>query len=652
MEPFDPLDILLRLDWTECDDLEFKSARGGLPRSLWETYSALANSYGGVILLGVEDDGTLSGVKEAAKLKRDFWNTLNNRGKVNLNLLTDADVVTVKQADVTLLAIRVPRATRCQRPVFIGQNPLTGTYRRNYEGDYHCTEQETGRMLSDRAEDPADSRILEYYTLADIDLPSLHQYRNRFASFKPTHPWIGEDDQGFLSKLGGWRKDRAAGVEGVTVAGLMMFGRDETLREGLPKYHVDYREKLSDDPAVRWTDRLIPDGTWAGNLFQFYFRVIQRLSVDLKVPFQLDAGLFRKDETIVHEAIREALVNALIHADYQGMGGVVVEKYQDRFELSNPGTLLVSVDQLFNGNVSECRNNTLQTMFMMLGAGEKAGSGIDKIRLGWESQHWRLPKVTEQMQPDRVVWMLPMVSLIPDESLQRLKQQFGADFEQFSSLEIQALVSAEIESRLDNSRMRQITGLHGADVTRLFQALVARRLLVKEGHGRWSWYHLPEIANRTNAAVDSPDNGACSPGNANYPVHNEDHSVHNEVHCVHNEAYCVHKEAHCVHKEVHCVHNEAHSVLMEKIARDQWRRLREMASPAQHARRLKPKQMERLIFQLCQGRWLTKRELGELLNRNIDSLRSRYLTSMVAHNLLRLRFPDKPNRTDQAYRSL
>ena len=120
-----------------------------------------------------------------------------------------------------------------------------------------------------------------------------------------------------------------------------MFGKDESLREALPQYHVDYREKFSDDPAVRWTDRLVPDGTWAGNLFQFYSLVIRRLSADLKVPFQLDADLFRKGETIVHEAIREALVNALIHADYRGMGGVVIEKYPDRFELSNPGTLLV-----------------------------------------------------------------------------------------------------------------------------------------------------------------------------------------------------------------------------------------------------------------------------------------------------------------------
>ena len=150
--------------------------------------------------------------------------------------------------------------------------------------------------------------------------------------------------------------------------------------------------------------------------------------MDLKLPFQLGSDLFRKDETLVHEAIREALVNAVIHADYRGQGGIVVEKYRDRIELSNPGSLLLSLEQVWSGGVSECRNKSLQTMFLMIGGGEKAGSGIDKIRQGWRAQHWRLPIIREQVQPDRVNVVLPMVSLLPEESLQRLRSRFGPKF--------------------------------------------------------------------------------------------------------------------------------------------------------------------------------------------------------------------------------
>ena len=162
-----------------------------------------------------------------------------------------------------------------------------------------------------------------------------------------------------LIKLGGWRHDRKNNQEGLTVAGLLMFGTDDAIREALPQYHVDYREKMSADPAIRWTDRLTIDGTWQPNLFQFYTKVILRLYADLKTPFILDKDLFRKGETQVHEAVREALVNALIHADYAGMGGIIMEKLPDRFIFSNPGTLLLSLDQLLRGNVSECRNKAI-----------------------------------------------------------------------------------------------------------------------------------------------------------------------------------------------------------------------------------------------------------------------------------------------------
>jgi ATP-dependent DNA helicase RecG len=70
----------------------------------------------------------------------------------------------------------------------------------------------------------------------------------------------------------------------------------------------------------------------------------------------------------------EAVVNARIHADYKGQGGVVIERYADRFELSNPGSLLVSREQLLRGGVSECRNKSLQLMTQMVGGGEPAST--------------------------------------------------------------------------------------------------------------------------------------------------------------------------------------------------------------------------------------------------------------------------------------
>ena len=422
----------------------------------------MANSGGGTIVLGAEERGgeyIFSGVPDIEKTKSDFWNTVNNRGKVNRNLLTEDSVTVLTVERARILAILVPRASRRERPVFIGPNPFGGTYRRNFEGDYRCTDDEVRRMFADQAEDSADTRILEHFGLPDADPDTLRQYRQRFATTTPEHPWIALDDLAFLTKLGAWRKDRASGQEGLTVAGLLMFGRAESLRApeaALPGYHLDYREKLSADPAIRWTDRVTLDGTWHGNLFQFYQRVIGRLSVDLKIPFQLDDGLQRRDDTIVHKALREAVVNSMIHADYRGQGGIVIEKQVDRLEFSNPGSLLLSHEQILRGGVSECRNKALQTMFQLIGRGEKAGSGIDTIRQGWRSQHWRSPSLRESTQPDRAVLILPMVSMLPAESLARLRAKFGSAFERLTEVEAQVLVTADVEGEVSNLRMQEM----------------------------------------------------------------------------------------------------------------------------------------------------------------------------------------------------
>ena len=100
----------------------------------------------------------------------------------------------------SVLVIQIPRATRRQRPIYIGQNPITGTYRRNHEGDYLCTPDEVGRMLADQSEEPADSLILEHFGSADLDPESLQQYRNRFSARAPAHPWLSLDEPGLAGE--------------------------------------------------------------------------------------------------------------------------------------------------------------------------------------------------------------------------------------------------------------------------------------------------------------------------------------------------------------------------------------------------------------------------------------------------------------------
>lgn len=105
-----------------------------MPNSLWDTYSSFANCYGGVIILGVKEneDGSwyTTGLKDAAKLKKDFWNTINNRRKVSLNILKDDDIeiYTMNHTDDVIMVIYVPIAKREQKPIFINDDLFGGTF--------------------------------------------------------------------------------------------------------------------------------------------------------------------------------------------------------------------------------------------------------------------------------------------------------------------------------------------------------------------------------------------------------------------------------------------------------------------------------------------------------------------------------------------
>ena len=251
-----------------------------------------------------------------AKLRKAFFSSQNDKDTISLPLLSDKDVLDLPYSEGYLLAFIIPRANREQRPVYVGRDPMTGTFRRNDEGDYRCSPTVPTQMFADResTQYKTESRILRNYTWDDIDMASFRQYRTMFANRTPSHPWTALEDLELMRKLGGYRKDRKTGAEGFTLAGLLMFGKTESITdpECAPDFMLDYREIPSDTSITRWIDRIYPDGTWEANLFQFYRLVLPKLQAFMPKPFILK-GDERQDETPVHEALREALINSLVH---------------------------------------------------------------------------------------------------------------------------------------------------------------------------------------------------------------------------------------------------------------------------------------------------------------------------------------------------
>ena len=393
-----------------------------MPKSIWETYSAFANTSGGTILLGVREDlkekditrrFTIIGVVDAEKIRKDFWNNVKNPEKVNVNLLRDEDVDTVELDGKQVVVIRVPRADYTIRPVFVNNNPLRGTYKRNHEGDYHCAEHEIRMMMRDANEKGNDGILMDYFTMDDIDLPLLEAYRNRFSSRYPQHMFNGLDHKSFLRELGGYHVDRKDGSGCLTMAGLLMFGKGLPIRERFDNLRLDYIDKSGLIGDQRYSDRLTYDGTWENNLFNFITMVLPKLLLDLPRPFKMDS-VERADDTPQHKAVREAMTNAIIHADLMLNGILKVEKYDNRFVFTNPGLLKLPVEQIHDGGESKARNQHIQTMLRMIGFGENLGSGFPLILSAWNEKHWLNPELLEQPELMQVKLSLTVADVVKD----------------------------------------------------------------------------------------------------------------------------------------------------------------------------------------------------------------------------------------------
>lgn len=644
----------------ECKLALGENGQGALPKDFWPTYSAFANTEGGVVLLGLREkrgEFVLENISDPGKVRKELFDGLNNRQKVSANLLTDRSVKEFVIEGKTLLAVEIPRAPRTQRPVFLTTNPLDGhTYRRSNDGDRHVPDVEVKRMLAEQVEDSRDDRILHGYDFDDLCMETFRAYRQVFANREPAHPWNALDDIDFLKQLGGWRKDRQTGESGLTQAGLLMFGWMRTIHEVLPNFMLDYQERAEARAEKRWIDRLTLDGKWSGNLYDFYRKVYLKLTADLKVPFALEKGE-RKDETPVHVALREALANVLVHADYSDRASVLVVKRPDMFGFRNPGLMRVPPEIAIRGGEHDCRNRTLHKMFRLVGVGEQAGSGIPKIYDGWAGQHWRPPALYERREPyEQTLMELRMVDLMPEAVLEGLRERFGGQLDSVPREGRLVLAAAASEQTITHARVIELTGQHPVEATRLLRSLVRDALLETHNQGRGTVYCLP------GADLPRPEEvfGAGSEHLAGSSEHLHGGSEHPADGSEHSAGQDARQEGKLSLSDQRDRHGRLVSAQLDAPVVDNLERLTESyrqslmkaAGEARAKGKLPRAEMESILMAVCRDQYVTRSCLAALLHREPNALRQQYLRPLVEAEKLRLAFPTAPTHHLQAYRAL
>ncbi len=201
------------------------------------------------------------------------------------------------------------------------------------------------------------------------------------------------------------------------------------------------------------------------------------MQLDLKVPFEMNGGI-RIDDTPVHQAIREALANCLVNADYYGRGGVVIIKSRNSISLSNPGNFRIGLDAAKSGGLSDPRNGAMLKMLNLIDIGERAGSGIPIIFRVWHDQKWAEPAFTQSVEPDRTTLSLVLSTTIGDKLMTKEeKKQLIIDY-------------ITDHSTVRTSEIAQVADLKASRARDYLSELVSEGILIAEGANRNRTYRL------------------------------------------------------------------------------------------------------------------------------------------------------------------
>lgn len=457
--------------YRENNRIEAKRALGGLPYSVWETYSSFANTMGGVILLGVEEGKDKSfhavDLPNPQGLIDKFWRQVNDRRRVNVNILTKNAVRIERVEGKRIVVIEVPRAHRADKPVYIENDMMTGTYRRGGEGDYRCTPEEIAAMRRDAAERTQDMRLLEDVSPEALCADAITAYREQIKSLRPGHALERCSVNEFLIQLGA----AGIGTDGKlhpSAAGVLMFGSRTAIAESFPFYSVRLTEGAIKDAV---------DSHTSDNLFRFYHTVCSALGTR-----------FRRS-MYAWEAITEGLVNCLVNADYRERGGVTVESTDAYLRFSNPGAFRINPDSARRGGVSDVRNKAISHMFVMMGVGAGIGGGIPCMFGNWRKSNHPTPFFTEGFDPERTTLTLPIKRMRVDAHVKRRAVP-----------EVVAKqLLAEHLTHVIFARASQISAAVGMSLPRVrhYLTLMCREgTVVAEGTGKHAVYKLRERAGR------------------------------------------------------------------------------------------------------------------------------------------------------------
>jgi ATP-dependent DNA helicase RecG len=491
MNSQDALELIQAIQQGEFEDarLEVKRAQKGLPQHLYETVSAFANQpEGGVIVLGIDESQgfALTGVENVQGVLTELTDLAS---KMEPLLSLDIQVIDVDHK--TVMIAEVPECDFRYRPCFYKPSGLqSGSFLRVGNQSRHMTPYEVFTFMVGRGQPTFDRELVKVASIADLDEKQVQAYLDRIQRTR-SNIWnrlrLGDKDlTDRLLALDVLGKEHE--TVHPTLAGLLVFGLWP--QKYYPSLMISFVKYFGVDAETKGPrgERFQDNAQFEGPLPEVIDQAVTRCIANMKQATLIEGVLNRMIPEYPEEALREALVNAVVHRDYSTyvLGSQVrVEMYADRLEIISPGGLFgpVSLTNLETAQAS--RNQLLIRLLGEVGLVENRGSGIRAMVSAMREAHLEPPKFEDRRDTFKVTFYNQ--ALLDQESLTWLNQFASIPL---NSRQRTALVYLRKHEQITNQEYCRLNNVDSVTATRDLKGLVDTELVERLGTRRWAHYRL------------------------------------------------------------------------------------------------------------------------------------------------------------------
>ena len=472
--------------------IEAKSA-SAVGKSMMETVCAFANEpglCGGYLLLGAKRTGMAEdgrpvyepeNIENTDKVQSDVVAMCNSMFNVRIRPIINVE----KYLGKTVIVVKIEELPESQKPAYFAKRGLPeGAFRRIGPSDEKCSEEDM--YLFYQSADTYDSCIVDDADLDDIDENALNFYRKLRKEVNPDAEELTLNDVDLLRALGAIKKNKQGGYD-LTYTGLLVFGKQMSLRRLVPSFRVDYIRISGNQWLADGDNRFEQTIDMRGPLILMVNKACSAVMDDLPKGFELKKDSMQASTPAIlpNKVLREAIVNSYIHRSNRVNQPIQIIRYSNRIEIHNPGYSLKPQDD-WGEPGSMLRNPRISEIFHDTNLAETKGTGIGAMRRLMKEAGLMPPTFESNHEANKFTARLLLHHFLSKENMEWLAHyaEFGLGNEQKL-----ALVFVREVGAIDNATYRQLdSSITHARARLEIHKLCDLGFIEKKGQGRNTYY--------------------------------------------------------------------------------------------------------------------------------------------------------------------